>query len=170
MHPESDSLRLEEVCRQVALARIGKYCGDGLAASRAPRNFERSATVRAGGNSHQYPLLAREPARIQRRLLVTYGNYLVVNTTVEVFRNESCADSLDLVEPGLAAREDRRALRFDRDDQHLVLQMVAQIPADAAYRAAGAYARDERVDSVELPDQLGAGGVVMDLRVGRIAE
>ena len=84
--------------------------------------------------------------------------------------HEAGADALDLVRAGLAARQDRRILRLDRDDLRDGLARLQHL-ADAGDGAAGADAGDEIVDLAVgvVPDLLGRGAAV-DLRVGRVLE
>src|SRR6202030_619346 len=83
---------------------------------------------------------------------------------------EACADSLYLVKARLAARQHRGVLRLDRDDQHFFVEMLAQIVPRAGDRAAGTDAGDERVDTLELLEQLGPGASIMDVGIGAVAE
>src|SRR5207245_1431529 len=86
--------------------------------------------------------------------------HFVVHAGVEDFRNETRADTLNLVKSRLAPGKHRRAFRLHRDDADLAVKLLAQIAAYAGDRPAGADPGHERVDAFELFDQLGAGGGV----------
>ena len=83
---------------------------------------------------------------------------------VEHLRHEARADALDLVRTGLAAGQNRRILRLDREDLE-VRQARLEHLADARDGAAGADARDERIELAVrvVPDFL-RGGAAVDFR------
>src|SRR5208337_613963 len=96
--------------------------------------------------------------------------HLVINLGVEITRNEARADSLYLMEPRLATRQHLRVLRLDGDDQHPLVEMLAQVMPRARNSAAGADARDKCVDARELLEQLRPGASIVDIGVGAVAE
>ncbi len=72
--------------------------------------------------------------------------------------------------PGAPPGQDRRLLGLDRDDLDLGV-LLLEVPAGAGDGAARTDARDEDVDlAVRGVPDLGAGGLVVDLRVRRVLE
>src|SRR5262249_24357963 len=125
---------------------------------------------RAGGDPDEQTLLLGGPAGDVDGVRHLDVDHLVVDAPVEDGRDEVRADAHDRVRPGLAAVEDGRRRRLDRDDLHVALALL-EPRADAGDRPAGADAGDERVDLAVrvVPDLLGGGGAV-DLWVRLVLE
>src|SRR5208282_2174479 len=155
---------------QVALARVAENRDHDIALAEPAGYLQSRAAVGAGRDADQQALVAREAAREQRRILVADGDYFIVDLGVEIARHEARADSLDLVETGLAARQHLRVLRLNGDDQYFFVEMLAQVVTGARNRAAGADAGDKSVDARELLEQLGPGASIMDVGIGGVAE
>ncbi len=133
-------------------------------------DLDRSSERRAGGNADRDAFDARDQARIVEGCLVADGDHFVDDAPVENRRHETCADALDLVRAGLAARKHRRVLRLDRN--HLEVRIAAlENLADTRDRAARADAGDHDVHVAlgVVPDLL-RGRAAVDIRVVRIFE
>src|SRR5580704_5523835 len=118
-----DALGLKQVGGEIALAGIAKDHHNHLAASETLGDLQGGTTVGARGDADQYSFFARQTPRVLRRLFVAYGDDLLVDVSIEVLRHETRADALYLVKTRLATGQNRRILRFDRDDERLILQM-----------------------------------------------
>ena len=116
------------------------------------------------------PFQTRDQPRRVEGGLIADRDHFVDHAAIENGRRETGADALDLVRPRLAAGQNRRIFRLDRD--HLEARPARlQHLADAGDRAAGADARNDDVDLAMrvVPDFLG-GGAAMDVRIGGVLE
>ena len=132
--------------------------------------LERRRHRGAGRDADRNAFELGDEARGVERGLVADGDDLVDDGAVEDVGHEAGADALDLVRPGLTARQDRRILGLDRDDLQGRAARLQHL-ADRRDGAAGADAGDEIVDLAVgvVPDLLGRGAAV-DLGIGRVLE
>src|SRR5579875_1001389 len=98
-----DTLVLEEVGGQVALAGIAEHCGNHLARSKPACDPYRGTTVRAGRYPHQQSFFPSQASRPDRGFLVADRHDLVVDFLVQNLRNKTGTDALDLVKPWLSS-------------------------------------------------------------------
>ena len=125
---------------------------------------------RAGGDADQDAFLRAEESARRERIFARDRHDLIIDGRIEHLRHKARADALDLVRTGLSAGKDRTVGRLDRDDLHIRVLRLQVFPG-AGDRAAGTDARDEDIHITVgvLPD-LGTGGQLVRLRVGRVDE
>ncbi len=131
-------------------------------------NLESGSTSRPGRYSGEDALLAGETPGGAEGLVVGYGHRLVDERDVDVVRDETRADSLDLVRARLATGKDRRICRLDRDDPRLRAEFPPH-PPDTGESASGPHAGDKDVHcAVGVRHSSRASWWFVDLGVGRV--
>ena len=124
----------------------------------------------AGREPDQQALAAGAQLRHVEGVVVGHRDHLVDHRAVEHLGDEPGTDPLDLVGPGLAARQHRGGGGLDRDHQRLGPPLLQHL-ADTGDRASGADSGDEGVHLAAggRPDLLG-GRAAVDLGVGGVVE
>src|SRR5215470_232775 len=131
---------------QVALAGIRQDGEDELLGPHRGGDLTRGPDRGPRGDAGEDALLACEPARPRRRVLVLYGDDAIDDRAIQNARDEGGADALDPVRSRRTSGEHRRLRRLDGDEddsRNLLLEHLA----DAGQRAAGSDAGDERVQA-----------------------
>ena len=151
------SVRLQQRRAEVALGPIGQDGGHvPCAAGRVvgpPKRWPRTKCPPAA------QVAAQLPGRCDG-VFVRHFDHLVDQRNIEHGRDESVADSLNLMQPRLVAQQGGDVLRLDRHDAHVRLVLL-QERAHALQRTAAAHARHKAVDpAVHLLPQF-AGRVVV---------
>src|SRR5215213_2470582 len=163
--------RLKKLVRQVTLAEVADDGNDSLACAKLTGYFARRPGDRARRDAAEDALFACEAARHFQRIVVINSHHAVNDRWVVIARNEACADALNLVRAGLAARKHRRRRGLDGDDQHVFARTLAQDLPDASNRAARADAGDESIyASVRIFPNLFGGSAAMNFRIRGVIE
>ena len=119
----------EQVCREVALARVGQQHHDRFSFSKAFGSLERGVERGSGRYAGEDPFLFREAPRRGPGFLIGDGDDIVVYFRVENVGHESRADSLDAVLSFFALREHGRGTDWagDRSSEPLPQRTPAGI-------------------------------------------
>ena len=160
---------------QVALARVGEQHHHQVVGAERERHLDRDPGRHARRAAHEHRLLACQPSRHVETVAVVAGDHPVDDLEVGGGRDEVLAHPFDLVGvglghlPGLVIGLEDRAHGIGAHHLNRGLLLFEESPG-AADRAAGAHAGHEVGDlTAALLPQLGAGGLVVSLRVGGVA-
>ena len=155
--------------RQVRAPAVGEDDGDErLGVGDLPGDLERGVDGEAARAAGEDALGHRQPARGEEGVAVGDRHVAVDDRRVEGLGPEVLADALDQVRLDLRRRVDR-AERVGADDLEVRVALLEVAPG-ARDRPAGADADHEVGDAATaLLPQLGPGGEVVRLRVGRVA-
>ena len=154
--------------RQVGAAAVGEHDGDErLGVVDLGRDLQRGVDRHAARAAGQDALGHRQAAGGQEGVAVGDRDVAVDDLGIERRGPEVLAHALDQVRPHLGRGVDR-ALRVGADDLQ-VRDALLEVAPGAGDRAAGADADDQvRETPAGLLVELGAGRLVVGLRVGRV--
>ena len=157
--------------REIALAGVVVEAEDALAGADLVELLADRVERRARADADQHAFLAGGAAAISLASAGSTWIDAVEAAGVHDRRDEAGADALDRVRAGLAARQDRRQGRLDREHLEARPFRLEDLGAGGDV-AAGADAGDQQVDRrvAEIGEDLLGGGAAVDLEVGRILE
>ncbi len=140
-------LRREERRRHVALARVGEDRHDPRAAQLgAAAELERGPHGGAAGDPREHPSLRARARAVSIASSSSTAMTSSITSRLSTSGTKPAPIPWILCGPGRPARQHGRGARLDRDDPAARVALLEEL-ADAGDRAAGADARDERVDA-----------------------
>ena len=104
------------------------------------------------------------------RMLVVYGDYLIIKFCIQNGRYKACSDSLNLMRSSMSFCEDRRSCRLDGDNLNIRI-FLFQIFSGSGKCSACTYTGKEGVYlSVCILPDLRAGSLIMCLGICRVVK